>query len=75
MCIRDRFGAAVSTVHGVAPLWPTTAWFTLSLVLGMIGGRLAVLRLPEAWIKRVFVALVVGVALVMAVDVSIKLAR
>jgi uncharacterized membrane protein YfcA len=63
------FGAIVSVAQGALLPWPATAGFAASLVGGMLIGRVVVNRLPEHWIKRAFVALVVGVALAMALDV------
>jgi uncharacterized membrane protein YfcA len=67
------FGAAVSVVHGASLPWPATAWFAASLTAGMVVGRMVVHRLPERWIKRAFLWLVMGVALAMAADVARRL--
>lgn len=63
------FGAAVSVAHGAQLPWPATAWFAGMMVAGMLGGRIAARKLPDRWSRRAFVALVIGVALAMAMDV------
>ncbi|HVK32935.1 MAG TPA: sulfite exporter TauE/SafE family protein [Burkholderiaceae bacterium] len=67
------FGAFFSVLHGASLPWPSTAWFAATLVAGMLAGRIAVRRLPERWIKRAFLGLVIGVALALAVDVARRL--
>jgi uncharacterized protein len=67
------FGATFSVLHGAALPWPSTAWFAASLVAGMVAGRVLAYRLPERWVKRAFLALVIGVALALAVDVGRRL--
>lgn len=67
------FGAAFSAYHGATPPWSTTAWFSLSLVLGVLVGRMVVRRLPERWVRWVFVGLVVVVAAGMTSDVLRRL--
>jgi uncharacterized membrane protein YfcA len=67
------FGAAVSVAHGAVLPWPATAWFAAALAAGMVIGRAVVHRLPELWIRRAFLWLVIGVALALAVDVAQRL--
>jgi uncharacterized membrane protein YfcA len=67
------FGAGFSVLHGASLPWTATAWFAASLVAGMVAGRIVVRRLPEPWIKRAFLALVIGVALALALDVARRL--
>ncbi len=67
------FGAAVSVAHGASLPWPATAWFAAALTAGMVIGRTVVHRLPELWIRRAFLWLVIGVALAFAVDVARRL--
>jgi uncharacterized membrane protein YfcA len=67
------FGALFSVLHGAALPWPSAAGFAASLVAGMVAGRVLVQRLPERGIKRTFLALVIGVALALAVDVARRL--
>ncbi len=66
-------GAAVSVAHGASLPWPATAWFAAALTAGMVIGRTVVHRLPELWIRRAFLWLVIGVALAFAVDVARRL--
>lgn len=66
-------GAAISVAHGALLPWPATAWFAASLAVGMVIGRAVVRRLPELWIRRAFLWLVIGVALALAVDVAQRL--
>jgi uncharacterized membrane protein YfcA len=67
------FGASFSVLQGGSLPWPSTGWFAASLVTGMVAGRIVVHRLPERWIKRTFLALVIGVALLLALDVARRL--
>lgn len=67
------FGAVVSVGQGASLPWPATAWFAASLIAGMVGGRIVAHRLPDAWTRRAFVSLVIGVALAMAADVVLRL--
>jgi uncharacterized membrane protein YfcA len=68
------FGAAVSVLQGAVPPLPLTAWFAAALVTGMVAGRLVVRRLPERRIRQAFLLLVIGVAVVLSVDVLLRLA-
>lgn len=67
------FGAVVSVMQGAVLPWPATAWFAASLIGGMVAGRTMAHRLSDAWSKRVFLGLVIAVALAMAVDVARRL--
>lgn len=67
------FGALFSALHGVPLPWPAAAGFAASLVAGMLAGRMLAHRLPERWIRRAFLALVIGVALALALDVAWRL--
>lgn len=64
------FGALASAAQGVPIRWSVAGWFAGALVVGLLGARLASRRLPARAMQDTFVALVVGVALAMAVDVA-----
>jgi uncharacterized membrane protein YfcA len=63
------FGAFAAMAQGVAISWSVAGWFAAALVLGLLAARRASRRLPPAAMRHTFVALVIGVALAMTVDV------
>jgi uncharacterized membrane protein YfcA len=63
------FGAAMSAWQGVAISWPIAAWFAAALIVGLLGARVFARRLGARAMHDTFIALVIGVALVMAIDV------
>jgi hypothetical protein len=67
------FGAAMSVNHGASLPWPATAWFAAALIAGMLGGRVIARRLPDRWIRRAFLAMVLGIAVAMALSVAQRL--
>jgi uncharacterized membrane protein YfcA len=64
------FGAVAAMAQGVAISWQVAGWFAAALVLGLLAARGFSRRLPPQAMRHTFIALVIGVALVMAVDVA-----
>jgi hypothetical protein len=67
------FGALAAAAQGVAVPWSIAGWFAAALVAGLLAARMLSRRLPARTTRDVFVALVIGVALAMAVDVVRRL--
>lgn len=64
------FGAVAAVAQGVVITWAIAGWFAAALVLGLLAARGFSRRLPPQSMRHTFVALVIGVALAMAVDVA-----
>jgi len=63
------FGALAALAQGVVITWQVAGWFAAALVLGLLVARGFSRRLPPQVMRQTFIALVIGVALAMAVDV------
>jgi uncharacterized membrane protein YfcA len=69
------FGAVAAATQGPGLPAGVALPFAVALVIGMLAGRWAATRLPDALIRRSFAVLVLCVAAGMAVDLGFRLAE